>query len=93
MMLPVWIRIFVKNNDKVKVNLWLPLFLIWILLLPLAVVVFFVALIVDILFWAAMHGRATKFLIALVQLLGAIRGTVIQVDKNSHRERIELFIY
>lgn len=41
-MIPTIMRLKIKDGKKKGLNLWIPLFIIWILLLPLALVVFIV---------------------------------------------------
>ena len=62
--------------------MWLPLFLVWLLLLPFAVLVLVVALLVDVfveVFGIASAGY-TRFLVQCLDVLANTRGLVVKVN-------------
>lgn len=67
-------------------RLWLPLFLFWLLLLPLVLLalpfLLFAALIFGVRFWGGMR--------AALSLLAATRGTSIAVDRPGNRIFVNL---
>jgi hypothetical protein len=68
------------------IRLWLPLFLFWLLLLPLAVLalpfLFVAAVIFGVRFWASIR--------AGLNLLAAVRGTKVEVENASTRIFVNL---
>jgi hypothetical protein len=68
------------------IRLWLPLFLFWLLLLPLAVLalpfLFVAALIFGVRFWASIR--------AALALLAAFHGTKVEVENASARIFVNL---
>jgi hypothetical protein len=68
------------------IRLWLPLFLFWLLLLPLVVLalpfLFVAALIFGVRFWASIRGA--------LAVLSAFHGTRVEVERPSARVFINL---
>jgi hypothetical protein len=68
------------------VKLWLPLFLFWLLLLPLVVLalpfLFVAALVFGVRFWASIRGG--------LAVLSAFHGTSVEVERPSARVFINL---
>lgn len=80
--LSMWLH--VAPNDHRAVRLWLPLFLIWLVLLPLVLLVFVLAMIADVFLWLA--GRPYHhYALLLFRCLGALaatRGTVVRIHAD-----------
>jgi hypothetical protein len=75
-MIPLWMSIAVCGERRRFFRLWLPLFLLWILLLPFALLALPVIAILWLLF-----GRSTVAKpIALWQVFAGMRGTLIDID-------------
>ncbi len=80
---PYWLSVRVVDQGRTKFRLWLPLCLLWLLVLPffaLALVLTFIADLVTL----PMGGgfKFTRLLFGLVGVLGAARGTEVQVDSR-----------
>lgn len=73
-------------------GIWLPLFLVWLLLLPLFVLAVCITLLIDIaLFLSGQEYHYYTFLlIGAVGLLGATRGMVVSVHADQTDIDIEL---
>jgi hypothetical protein len=85
---PYLISLRVTDQGRTKFRLWLPLFLLWLLLLPLFVLILVVALLVDLLTLAAgWRFNFTRFLFGVVGVMGAARGTVVQVNPHDPRHQ------
>jgi hypothetical protein len=82
---PYLISMRVTDQGHTKFRLWLPLFLLWLLMLPFFVLALVLTLLVD-LFTLAIGWRfnATRFLFGVVGLLGETRGTEVHVDACDH---------
>ena len=78
--LSMWVHIVPK--DQRGMRLWLPLFLIWLLLLPLVLLVFVFATITDVLLWLAgrPYHHYSLLLFRGLGVLAATRGTVIRIN-------------
>ena len=80
---PYLISLRVTDQGHTKIRLWLPLFLLWLLLLPLFVLILVVALLADLVTLPTGNVFGfTRFLFGVLGILGATRGTQVQV--NSH---------
>ena len=82
---PLIMRIRIKNR-KHRFGLWLPLFLIWPLLLVLGIILLPFLLIAAVLLWHLWWVRPLLFGIpVLFQLLCALRGLKVEIEQNSER--------
>ena len=67
---------FRRGSSQRVINLWLPLFLVWILLLPLVLILLPFVIIAMI----AAGMRPFHSLGAMLRVLGSVAGTAIEVD-------------
>jgi hypothetical protein len=89
-MIPLFCHLKVKPRGKNGVNLWIPLFLLWILLLPLGVLVFTV--------WLALHALShLNSGIALGAAALATAGKILwhlrdlQIQVKTEKEEIHIY--
>jgi len=75
-MIPLWMSIAVCSEERQFVRLWLPLFLLWILLLPIAVL----TLPVLAILWLIYGRSALAKPLALWQIFASMRGTLVDID-------------
>ena len=73
-------------------GLWLPLFLLWLLVLPFAVVVLLIAMVADALLFlgGASYHRTTLALLRCLGVLAASRGTSVRVRADDRAVEIDL---
>ena len=77
---PYLISLRVTDQGRTKFRLWLPLFLLWLLLLPLFVLALVVTFLLDLLTLPLGNGfRFSRFLFGVIGVMGAARGTEVQV--------------
>ena len=76
-MIPLWMSVAVCGEHRRFFRLWLPLFLLWILLLPFALL----ALPVLAILWLAGGRSAWAKPVAVWQIFASLRGTLIDVDR------------
>ena len=83
-MIPVFLKLKIPRTDKPERNIYLPLFLAWILFLPILLLLLPFFLLGAILLWAAGYGRVLLFVIPiLIYLLWNLSGLKIDFeDKN-----------
>ncbi|MDP2183117.1 MAG: hypothetical protein Q8K99_11180 [Actinomycetota bacterium] len=88
---PAIIYVSVKEADKKGWWFWLPLFLLWPLLLVLVALALCATVFVDIVTWlaGARFHRYTELILRLTSLLGECRGTCVDVD-GSDRVNIRI---
>ena len=74
-------------------RMWLPLFLVWLLLLPLVVLVLIVTMLVDTALFLAgeRYHHYTLLLVRCFQVLAETRGTVVRV--RGDRSIVDLTIW
>jgi hypothetical protein len=77
--LVMWLRVDAPGHRPVR--MWLPLFLLWLVLLPLMVLILAVAVIADIALYlvGASYHSYTLLLLRCLQVLAETRGTVVRV--------------
>jgi hypothetical protein len=78
---PFWFYIRVRDKGQNVIGLWLPLLLIWLLLLPFVLLAFILIFISDLL--TAFRFRLTRLLAGIFTLSVWIKGTTIRVDNVS----------
>ena len=88
-MLPMILKLGIPRAAKEPVNLYLPLFLIWILLLPFTLLIVFFMLIAAGLSWASGYGR---MILMMIPMIGALLWNLggLQIDVQSEGTKIYL---
>ena len=78
-MLPMILKLGIPRTGREPVNLYLPLFLIWILLLPFALLAVFFMLIAAGLTWGSGHGRT---ILVMIPMIGTVLWNLhgLQID-------------
>ncbi len=73
-------------------GLWLPLFLLWLIVLPVAVLVLLIAMAADAVLFlvGASYHRTTLVLLRCLGVLAASRGTSVRVRAGGRAVDIEL---
>ncbi len=76
--LSMWLR--VESPEHRPVRLWLPLFLLWLLLLPIVVFVLTLTIVADLALFLVgeRYHRYTLLLLGCFQLLAETRGMVVR---------------
>jgi lipopolysaccharide export LptBFGC system permease protein LptF len=86
MSLPLLLRLRVQESGKKDVRLYLPLFLVWLLLFPLLLVATPFILVAVVLTWRRGHGRTLLVIIPmLVTVIWSLSGLHIQVEKPDNQ--------
>jgi hypothetical protein len=89
---PMLLYLRVGTEERPGFGLWLPLFLVWLILLPIVVLVFLVTVLVDVVlfFVGASYHHYTLLLFRCFGVLGATRGTVVSIHADMHVINVEL---
>ncbi len=89
---PMLLYVRVVPPEKAGFGVWLPLFLVWLILLPLVVLVLVITMIVDVALILAgeSYHDYTVLLVRCLGLLGASRGTSVHVHSGQTNVDIEL---
>lgn len=91
MMLPLWLHLKIEKNGKRDFSLHLPLFILWLLALPLALIALpFLLLWSLVSFLITMRFNFFPLVFYSYRLCCALKGTSIEV--NEKNERISIFI-
>ena len=89
---PYLVRMRVDEHERKKVNLWLPLFLLWPLLFVIIVLLVVAAVLADLISLLSWHRTGyTRFLLGILGLLGETRGTEVLVQDRTHAYRTVAF--
>ncbi len=82
-MIPLMLKLRINEKNSRGVNLWFPLFLLWIIVLPLLVLVGPIILLVSLLAWPAGKGRMILFSYLMIfKLIWHMSGLKIDVESN-----------
>jgi len=83
---PMLVYLRLSKPDKSRMGLWLPLFLVWLLLLPIILLAVLLAMLVDVAL--VLSGRDfhsyTRLLLHLLGVLGTARGTVLSIHSEDN---------
>lgn len=81
---PFWMSMRVTDQDHTKFRLWLPLCLLWLLVLPFFLLALVVTILADLI-TLPMGNRFgfTRLVLGVVAMLGAARGTEIHIDTRN----------
>lgn len=74
---PLVIDVRIRQEDSRRIRIWLPLFLLWPLLLPLVVLVLSVTILADVAcaVVGARYHHYTVFTLGVLQVFAELRGT------------------
>jgi hypothetical protein len=85
-MIPMFMKIHIYERGKKGIRLWLPLFLIWILLLVMLIVVSPILFVVGLVAWARGFGRTFLFAFPMIfAVLWAMSGLRINVENRDKK--------
>ncbi|PKQ15722.1 MAG: hypothetical protein CVT67_08370 [Actinobacteria bacterium HGW-Actinobacteria-7] len=89
---PMLLYVRVGTQARPGIGLWLPLFLVWLILLPIVVLVLLIALVVDIALFLAgqSYHHYTLLLFSTFGVLGALRGTLVSIRTEENVVEIDL---
>jgi hypothetical protein len=81
---PMLLYLRIGTLERPGVGLWLPLFLVWLILLPIVVLVLVLTMLVDVVlfFVGRTYHHYTLLLFRCLGLLGETRGTVVRVQSD-----------
>lgn len=89
---PSVLRVLIRDHERDKVRLWLPLFLIWPLLLALGIALAPLALLVAACGWRRGFGKTVLYAgPRLGHLFCALRGLDINIQQPHARVRIVIW--
>lgn len=89
---PMLLYLHVGTVERPGFGLWLPLFLVWLILLPLVVFVLAITVLIDVVLFLAgqSYHHYTLLLFRCFGVLGATRGTVMRVHADKTIVNIDL---
>ena len=89
---PMLVYLRFGTTERPGFGMWLPLFLVWLVLLPLVVLVLLITILVDVVLFLAgqSYHHYTLLLLHCFGVLGATRGTVVRVHADENVIDIDL---
>lgn len=92
MLPPMLLYLRVGTPARPGFGLWLPLFLVWLILLPVVALVLLLTVLVDVVLFlvGARYHHYTLLLFHCFGVLGATRGMAIRVLSSDHVVRVVL---
>lgn len=85
-MIPLLLKIKIPNKNGNFINLYLPLFIAWLILFPLLILLSPVVLLLAALTWYRSHGRTILFLYPMfVSLLWHLKGLKIDIQNKGNQ--------
>ncbi|NTW29049.1 MAG: hypothetical protein HGA39_06780 [Coriobacteriia bacterium] len=92
MLPPMLLYVRVGTPERPNLGIWLPLFLVWLVLLPIVVLALLLAMAADVVLFAVgrPYHRYTLLLLGCFEVVGAMRGTVVRIHSNENVVDIDL---
>ena len=88
-MIPLFMKIHIQERGKKGVRLWLPMFLIWILLLVILVILSPIILLVGLAAWIRGYGRTFFFAFPMLfAVLWAMSGLRIHIEDRDKKVQL-----
>ncbi len=85
-MIPSWIKIHIKEENKKGLRLFIPFILIWLLLLVLLILLSPFLLIASLILWAKGHGKKILSAVPLLfSLICSLSGLIVQVEEEDKK--------
>jgi hypothetical protein len=85
-MLPLLLRMQIKEKGKNKIRLFLPFFLIWIILVAILILISPLLLIAAIVLWPLGYGRHILFAIPMLfAMMCALSGLKIHIENEDKK--------
>jgi small-conductance mechanosensitive channel len=83
---PMILYLRVGTPERPGIGLWLPLFLVWLILLPIVVLILVITMLVDTALFLAdrPYHHYTLLLFRCLGVLGATRGTIVSIHANEN---------
>jgi hypothetical protein len=90
---PSVVNVRVRKHDAKGFRIWLPLFLLWPLLLALLLLVLFCTAVADLvlLLVGARYHHYTVLVIGALQLLGSARGTHVRATNDDSLVNVDIY--
>jgi len=85
-MIPMLLKIKIPRKDKQDVSIYLPLFVAWLLLLPVLLLLLPFLVLAAILLWMTGYGRLILVLVPLLfALIWNLQGLTIDIDDKDNK--------
>jgi len=82
-MIPIILKLRVKDKDNKRFGIWLPLFLLWLVILPLLVLPVPIILLVALILWPSGKGQLVLYsYIAIFELIFNLSGLKVDVESK-----------
>lgn len=83
---PMLLYVRVSTPERPGHGIWLPLFLVWLILLPIVVLVLLLTMLTDVVLFLAgqSYHHYTLLLLGGFGVLGATRGTLVSIRTNDN---------
>ncbi len=90
-MIPLLLRIRVRREDHRGVNLWLPLFLLWLIVLPLLALLLPLVLLAALVLWPSGKGKLILYgYVMIFRLIGYMSGLRIDIKSRDNNIYVNL---
>lgn len=91
-MIPLFLKLKIGRKEKKDLTLWIPLFLLWILILWFFYLIWPLVLIALVLVLLFDKRKITlTFVLRTLKVLAAIKGTYISVNKKNNKFTLYIF--
>jgi hypothetical protein len=90
-MIPLLLRIRIRKEDHKGVNLWIPLFLLWLIVLPLLAALLPLVLVAALILWPSGKGKLILYgYVMIFGLIGYLSGLKIDIKSRSNNIYVNL---
>ena len=82
-MIPLILKLNIRDNKNKRFGIWLPLFLIWLIVLPLLVLAAPIVFLIALFLWPGGKGRMIFYsYLAIFALIGNMSGTKLDIQSK-----------
>ena len=84
-MIPMLLKMKIPREDKNDLTIYLPLFIAWVILLPILILMIPLIIVISILTWATDFGRIVLFFIPMLfSLFWNLHGLTIDIEDRKN---------
>ena len=90
-MIPLILKLRIKDKNQKRFGIWLPLFLVWLIVLPLLALLAPLVLLAALILWPGGKGRLVLYsYLAIFNLIGNMSGLKVDIQSKDSIVYVDL---
>ena len=90
-MIPLILKLRIKDKNQKRFGIWLPLFLVWLIVLPLLALLAPLVLLAALILWPGGKGRLVLYsYLAIFNLIGNMSGLKVDIQSKDSFVYVDL---